>query len=87
MNDQNMPENMHFYASSVSQWVTTTPERDLRQLIKHMERDGFNYNLFLVPLPHDAKYAIQRYEPKVEGAQWLGYYEVKEETKAKAKRK
>jgi hypothetical protein len=82
-----MPENMHFYASSVCQWVTTTQVRDLRQLIKHMERDGFNYNLFLVPVAHDAKYEIKMYQPQVEGTQWLGYYEVKEETKAKAKRK
>ncbi len=71
------PENIHFYASSVCAWVTTTPERDLRQLIKHMERNGFSYNLFLVPLPHDAPYKIKRYEPEVEGTQWLGYFETK----------
>ena len=75
MKEQHMPESTHFYASSVAAWVTTTPERDLRQLIKHMERDGFSYNLFLVPLPHTANYEIKMYQPQVEGTQWLGYFE------------
>lgn len=75
--NENMPDNAHFYASSVAAWVTTTPERDLRQLIKHMERDGFSYNLFLVPLPHTANYEIKMYQPQVEGTQWLGFFEVK----------
>ena len=77
MKEHHMPESTHFYASSVAAWVTTTPERDLRQLIKHMERDGFSYNLFLVPLPHTANYDIKMYQPQVEGAQWLGYFETK----------
>lgn len=77
MKEHHMPESTHFYASSVAAWVTTTPERDLRQLIKHMERDGFSYNLFLVPLPHTANYEIKMYQPQVEGTQWLGYFETK----------
>ena len=77
MKEHHMPESTHFYASSVAAWVTTTPERDLRQLIKHMERDGFSYNLFLVPLPHDTDYEIKMYQPQVEGTQWLGYFETK----------
>ena len=77
MKEQHMPESTHFYASSVAAWVTTTPERDLRQLIKHMERDGFSYNLFLVPVAHDTDYEIRMYQPQVEGTQWLGYFETK----------
>ena len=82
MKEHHMPESTHFYASSVAAWVTTTPERDLRQLIKHMERDGFSYNLFLVPLPHTANYDIKMYQPQVEGTQWLGFFET---TKGKKK--
>lgn len=74
----NKPKDLHFYASSVAQWATTNEKRDLRQLIKLMDKDGYPYNLFLVPLPHDANYDIRRYQPQVEGAQWLGYFEVKE---------
>ena len=70
-------ENIHFYASSVSQWVTTNETRDLRALLKMMDKDGFPYNLFLVPVPHDASYEIKRYQPQVEGTQWLGFFEKK----------
>lgn len=70
--------NHHFYASSVAQWITTDNERDLRQLLKLMDKDGFSYNLFLVPVPHDTPYEIKMYQPQVEGAQWLGFFEVKE---------
>jgi hypothetical protein len=78
-----MTENhYHFYASSVSQWATTNDERDLRQLIKLMDDDGFPYSLFLVPCKHTDPYEIAMYQPMVKGVQWLGYYEIK-----KAKRK
>lgn len=65
----------HFYAASVVQWATTTPHRDLRQLLKLMDRDKHSYNLFLVPTPHDAHYEIRMYQPQVEGVVWLGHFE------------
>lgn len=67
--------NQHFYASSVAQWATTTDKRDLRQLLKLMDKDGYSYNLFLVPVSHDAEYEINFYQPQVEGTQWLGFFE------------
>ena len=70
-------ENKHFYASSAFTWITTTAERNLQQLIKHMDKEGYTYNLFLVPLPHDATYEIKHYQPQVEGTQWLGTFEKK----------
>lgn len=66
----------HFYASSVAQWATTTPERDLRQLLKLMDKDGYSYNLYLVPVAHDTPYEINFFQPQVEGTQWLGFFEV-----------
>lgn len=71
-------KDYHFYASSVAQWATTTDKRDLRQLLKLMDEDGYAYNLFLVPGSHDSDYEIKMYQPQVAGAQWLGFYEVKE---------
>jgi hypothetical protein len=68
----------HFFASSIAQWATTTPTRDLRQLMKMMDKDGYSYNLFLVPCDYGADYDIKMYQPQVEGAQWLGYFQVKE---------
>ena len=65
----------HFYASSAAQWATTNDKRDLRQLLRLMDKDGYAYNLFLVPLAHDSTYEIRMYQPQVEGTQWLGFFE------------
>jgi hypothetical protein len=70
----NTPSN-HFFASSASRWMTTSPDRDLRDLIKAMDREGLPYNLFLVQLPHDAKYSIRQYAPDVPEATWVGLFE------------
>jgi hypothetical protein len=67
----------HFYASSVAKWATTNDKRDLRQLLRLMDKDGYAYNLFLVPLEHTASYEIRMYQPQVEGTQWLGFFTAK----------
>ena len=67
----------HFYASSVAQWATTNEGRDLRALMKLMDKDGYGYNLFLVPVEHTAPYEIKMYQPMVAGTQWLGFFNVK----------
>lgn len=73
-----MKENQyHFYASSVAQWATTTEDRDLRQLTALMDKDGYAYNLFLVPGKHTDEYEIAMYQPMVDGVQWLGHFEIK----------
>lgn len=74
---KHIPESTHFYASSVADWVTTNDTRDLRELLKMMDKFGYPYNLFLVPLPHTADYEIKMYQPQVEDTQWLGFFETK----------
>ena len=69
-----MKENQHFYASSVAQWATTNETRDLPALLDLMNKDGYTYNLFSVPVPHDDAYEIKMYCPQVEGAEWLGTF-------------
>lgn len=76
-----IPQTQHFYASSVAQWATTNERRDLRELIKLMDKDGHPYNLFLVPLAHTDNYEIKMYQPVVKGTQWLGFYVVKSKRK------
>jgi len=71
----NTQPDFHFYASSVAMWATTTPTRDLRELLKRMDSDGYRYHLFLVPVAHNAPYEIKFYEPQVQGAQYLGSFE------------
>lgn len=70
-----MTENhKHFYASSVAQWATTNDKRDLSDLIELMEKDGYTYNLFLVPGKHTDPYDINMYQPVVKGTEWLGTF-------------
>lgn len=64
----------HFCAISASQWATTTDTRDLSELIEMMNKDGYTYNLFRVPLPHNAEYEFRMYQPQVPGSEWLGTF-------------
>ena len=74
---QELEASQHFFAASVTMWAQTTPERDLRELMKLMDKEGLGYNLFLVPLPHDAQYEINFYQPQAKGTQWLGFFDKK----------
>lgn len=72
---QQLQAKQHFFAASTSTWMATTPDRNLSQVLKLMEKEGQGFNLFLVPLPHDADYEISFFQPQVEGTQWLGFFE------------
>jgi hypothetical protein len=63
--------NRHYFAASATTWATTTPERDLRQLLKLMDKERLAYNLFIVPLPYDTPYEVNFYQPQVEGTMHL----------------
>ena len=65
-------DHHHFFASSVASWRIGT---DLPDLISQMQREGFMFNIWLVPLPESAPYGIEYYSPKVDGAVWLGALE------------
>ena len=72
------PDDVHFFASSASTWMTTTPDRDLSQLLEAMESEGRTFNLFMIPMPHTVDYEIHRYQPQVSGAVWLGTFDFEE---------
>lgn len=74
-------DNQHFFAASISTWVKTTDERDLRQLIELMDKEGMGFNLFLVPVHHTVNYDINFFQPQVKGTQWLTYFKPKGERK------
>ena len=67
-------KDFHFYASSIAQWATTNDTRDLPALIDLMDKDGYTYSLFRVPVPHDTDYDIQMYQPQVTGTEYLGTF-------------
>ena len=66
--------NQHFFAASAFQWATTNEERDLPALLELMDKDGYSYHLFLVPIPHTTDYEINMYQPQVEGTEYLGTF-------------
>ena len=72
---QRLEANQHFFAASPFMWAQTTPDRNLSELLKLMEKEGHGFNLFLVPLPYAEEYDINFYQPQVEGTQWLGFFE------------
>ena len=67
-------KDFHFYASSVAQWATTIDARDLPALLALMDKDGYTYALFLVPVSHTTGYEIKMYQPQVEGTEYLGTF-------------
>jgi hypothetical protein len=67
-------KDFHFYASSVAQWATTDDTRDLPALLDLMDKDGYTYALFLVPVSHTTGYDIKMYCPLVDGAEYLGTF-------------
>ena len=76
MNDTTTPTpDFHFFAASGVTWASTSDERDLRALLRLMDKEGYAYNLFLVPVPHTENYDINYYQPQVEGTQHLGFFE------------
>jgi hypothetical protein len=40
-----------------------------------MEKEGYPFNLFHVPVPYDATYPIKLYQPQVEGTLYIGFFE------------
>ena len=68
----------HFYASSFCTWKTSD---DIREVIKHMEGEGYPYTLWLVPGDNKSRYEIKWYAPQVENAVVLGHYEPKKKRK------
>jgi hypothetical protein len=72
--DRFIDQPHHFYASSFCTWKTSP---DIREVIKHMEKEGYNYTLWYVPAPDEANYEIRWYAPQVEGAFVIGQFEAK----------
>ena len=68
----------HFYASSFCTWKTSA---DMREVIKHMESEGYEYTLWYVPASNDARYEIKYYAPQVEGSFVLSTFTPKKKSR------
>lgn len=62
----------HFFASSVSTWMT---DKDVASLIARMKRDShYPFTVWYVPLPASEHYDINFYQPVVDGCIMLALY-------------
>ena len=67
----NQSDTAHFFLTSVATWLSTGPNQTLRDCVMQMEREGLQYAVWFIPLPHDAPYEIRSFVPQAEGAVWV----------------
>lgn len=70
----NQKDEFHFFASSAAAWKT---DESLKNLIRDMDKDNFDYAIWYVPLPHESAYEIKFFKPQTEGCIYLGMYKAK----------
>jgi hypothetical protein len=68
----------HYLLTNVFEWQSGT---DLHALMKRFDKHGYTYWVWYVPGEKDSQYAINFYQPQVEGAFVLA--EVEKKVKAK----
>ena len=78
--DQFIEVPHHFFASSFCTWKTSP---DLREVTKHMDKEGFEYTLWYVPTDDKDRYDIKYYAPQVEGAFVVGTFTPKKKKSRK----
>lgn len=71
------PSDTHFFLSSFATWITTGPNRTLKQAMAALDREGYAYNVWAVPLPPNAEYEIKGWAPQVKGALFMAEVEPK----------
>jgi streptogramin lyase len=64
----------HFFGASQAEWFT---DESAARVIERMETGKRNFSLWYVPAPPEAQYAIDHFEPQVEGRIFLGQYDTK----------
>ena len=79
-------KEVHFLATSVAEWISTTDSRTLPDVIAWMDKAGYPYTLFMVPGHWKSNYTINFYTPQVEGTVVLGHFKAPAERKKEAKR-
>jgi hypothetical protein len=69
-----MSAKYHFFASN---FVEFHVDSNLRRLIKFMDKRGFDYAIWQVPLPIEAEYLVDNFRPMTE-AMYLGMFHCKD---------
>lgn len=67
----------HFFATSFAEWHV---DSDIKRLLKFMDKRGYEYGIWYVPVDSNESYEVENFVPQVEGAKFLGKYQPKETT-------
>ena len=67
--------DFHFYASSGAIWAV---DSDVDKLIYDMKKDGYSFGLWFIPHSIKTTYDIKLFAPVIDGASYLGYYELQQ---------
>lgn len=67
----------HFLMTSAVTWHTGT---DLQEMMALMNKEGYGYYIWFVPVDKDAEYEISFFQPQVKGSFVLGFIEPKQKT-------
>ena len=86
MSKEEKGQEVHFLATSVAEWISTTDSRTLPDIIQWMDKAGYPYTLFMVPGHWNSNYTINFYTPQVEGTVVLGHFLAPADRKKEAKR-
>ena len=62
---QHKQPTFHFLVTSAFTWRTGT---DLHALMKEMDKEGYTYYVWFVPVDETTEYDINWYQPQVEGS-------------------
>ena len=66
--------DFHIYGQNAYEYYCN---EDIQEVIKWFEKQKMVYYLWYVPVPKDASYQIDFYQPQVEGAKYLGSFKNK----------
>lgn len=82
---EDQTKDFHFFASSVADWIVTTGTRTLPDLTEFMDKAGYPYSVWMVPVNWNVNYEIKWYAPQVEGAKFLGHFQPPKERRKEAR--
>jgi formylmethanofuran dehydrogenase subunit E-like metal-binding protein len=70
-----LPENWHFFSTSVAYWRNGV---DLEEQICFHKKQGYTFLIYLVPCAVDTPYEVLEYAPQVSGSFIIAKYVVEE---------
>lgn len=67
-------QDFHIYGQNIAEYYCN---ENILEVIKWFEKQKLVYSLWYVPVPKDASYGIEFYQPQVDGAKYLGSFKNK----------